>query len=443
MLIKNIKILTIALVNFWISFSMFFLMPAQSLLASDGGWSGTGGGSASTFADPNPWFLGLDSIPYCLISTPGAVPNQDILKMMIKRSSNKWSDFYRRYNLNRTLGEQTRLIFIDKIDRAISLEFQPATDCVEVEKYCSPQSSESEFCYKAVQEKVLFLVGEPNQPVKDYLKVNSNLKGVSLRTAYNHSSYRTGGIVWVGKMARKEWSSYSHMLLHEMGHVVGMKHDSCWVMATDVSDYANAWDGIGELGNIESENWPYSFVIDQKIVFTDRKLPFKDSRPGFYPNKYLFFNLLDELGLDKDGSTQILGEVLSANPQSLKLKIIFNEFPSGKSLEWVGDLYEKNFGGYFPLTPSLYTKLYSPSDQNLPADLNQLPMRTVQLTSGWTSDNLQGVLTSNGKQYPVTLDRKRGMIFSMYFENSRKWLTVSTAQINLPKLVISRKTSSP
>ncbi|MBK7961742.1 MAG: hypothetical protein IPK04_11430 [Bdellovibrionales bacterium] len=79
---------------------VFLITSGVSLGASAGGWSGTGtGGSAASFDLYNPWFLGPEPIPYCFIKSDRIGLSQPALHMMIKKSSEKWKQFFERYKI--------------------------------------------------------------------------------------------------------------------------------------------------------------------------------------------------------------------------------------------------------------------------------------------------------------------------------------------------------
>lgn len=403
--------------------TIFCLLFTQLSFAG-GGWSGNGGGSASTYDFNNMWFLGAEPVPYCMIVGKGSFPSRDALHMMIKQSAQKWGEFFNRYDLKKGISEISKEQFPDKLERSLSLQFTPSSDCTDVEKFCSPEQTNPDACHQALSQKVLFLFGKPNTVVENFLKMNAKTDGASIRTDYNHKTYRSGGIVWINQLKVTGWSQYFHMILHEMGHVFGMKHDSCWVMAKDVTDFLNGWTGLGGLGQIEAPNWPYSFKKEDHLIFTDQRSQGANSKPGYYPNKYFLAGLWDKFGFSENDSFRLSGSILYASKSSLKLSISFEEEASGKTISMEGDLTEKYNNNDFSYVPSLYTSWIN---RFVPTVTE---MKTVYLSNQWSSDNLQGSLAWENQTVPVTLERKRGLVLSLFFAQTNRWLTLSTVQWN-------------
>ncbi|MBK7961741.1 MAG: hypothetical protein IPK04_11425 [Bdellovibrionales bacterium] len=292
------------------------------------------------------------------------------------------------------------------------MQLTQSSDCEAVERFCHPSHTDSEACHQALTSKILILFGAPNEVVKPFLSLATRVDGASIRTAYDHKNYRSGGIVWINELKGGGWSQYQHMLLHEMGHTFGMKHDSCWVMTKDVADFTTGWNGLGDIGEIEATNWPYSFKKDDRLLFTDQKLAFDGSTTGYYPTRYFLPGLWDKFGFSEAGAFRLIGEVNDAHAQRIRLKLIFEEEKSGKKIEMSGSLEQKSYSFEFPLIPSLFTSWL----QNF--EPSKIFTKHRFFMNGWVSDNLQGALTWNQQEIPVTLERKKGMILSLYFLRS-------------------------
>ena len=122
---------------------VFLITSGVSLRASAGGWSGTGtGGSAASFDLYNPWFLGPEPIPYCLIKSDRIGLSQPALHMMIRKSSEKWKQFFERYKITDSLLEDKSYSFPDGVDRTISLQLTQSSDCEAVERFCHPSHTD-------------------------------------------------------------------------------------------------------------------------------------------------------------------------------------------------------------------------------------------------------------------------------------------------------------
>jgi hypothetical protein len=385
-----------------------------SLQSVAGGWSGNGGTSA--YDKDNIWFLGDEPIPYCLITSEN-VPMKPAVEQMIRRNSGKWREFLARYGLDQDYFGKSYRPFPDKKERRISGQFVPAVNCGEVEQFCAPQKTNDEACYNALRDKVLFLVGTPNKVVSDYLRLNGAVQGAAIRTEYNHATYRTGGIVWINDLGTSGgWTQYEHLLLHEMGHVLGMKHNSCWVMSENVAALLK-WNGIGDLGTIEGSNWPYSFKANDLLWFTDANLAFNGSPKGYYPNSFIH-PALDALGFGKDNYFRVTGKIILVL-NDVKIDIQIDEQPTGLTHHLVG-----NLGSHFSMnadinTPQIFTEW---SSQQGPSKYFQ----TEYLRSGWVPEDLEGVFDWKGQKVPVILRRKKGMTLKMYFPGTSDWVTLQT-----------------
>jgi hypothetical protein len=385
-----------------------------SLQSFAGGWSGNGGTSA--YDKDNMWFLGEEPVPYCVMTSDN-VPMPAAIEQMIRRNAGKWQEFFAKYGIDQEFLGKKYHLFPDKKERRISTQFSPAADCEAVKKFCSPQRTDDQGCYEALRDKILFLVGEPNKVIVDYLRLNGQIQGAAIRTEYNHSTYRTGGIVWVNDLGQTGgWSQYEHMLLHEMGHVLGMKHDSCWVMSEKVANFLK-WNGVGDLGTIEGANWPYSFKENDFLWFTDSSFSLSDAPKGYYPNN---FNptISRILGFPKEGYFRVVGKIEKAQPLSIKIQI--EEYPSQKIHELAGAFRGSEF--WFPETnsPQLFTEWLSDSG-------TYKNFWTEFFQSGWLSTDMQGVLDWKGQKVSAVLQRKKGLTLRLYFPGESDWVTFQTA----------------
>jgi len=97
------------------------------------------------------------------------------------------------------------------------------------------------------------------------------------------------------------------MLLHELGHVFGMTHDSVFVMDSDVASLLKK-ENISSnrfIGKIESPSWPYDFLPNNSLRLTYKKRPLGERRvnrcpDNYFPNRMLpprIFSLLSNAPL--------------------------------------------------------------------------------------------------------------------------------------------------
>jgi hypothetical protein len=389
---------------------------------ASGGWSGNGGNTAMD--RDNIWFLGPEAIPYCVITEH---PNftAAAIEIMIEKATQKWLFFFRRYQMEQfNYGSDHYHGFPDRVSRSASLNWQKSTDCVEVIKACHPKHTDPQKCYEKLQSQVLFLIGPKNTIVENYLNTNGAASGVALRTEYNHQSYRSGGIVWVGQQKRNGWDELGHMILHEMGHVLGMKHDSCWVMNTNISKILDSWNGLGQLNSIEAQNWPYSFLTGDHLIFTDARVKFENLPQGSYPNFMLESSgLLEILGFDKAYGFQVRAKILNDTGNGITLRLQFEETNTAKTHTLEGLLQSQDFDS--DLLPGVYT------DWVYAGESTDSKVRgTEKNFYGWKSTNLIGLLDWNHQKVSIVLRRDRGLHLNLYFPNANNWFTLNTVQFS-------------
>ncbi len=396
------------------------LFYTQSIFAT-GGWTGNGG--ITTLDQNNPWFLGSDKIQYCLKVNKSYPLNTAAVDYMIHQSSTRWNDFFNRYQMNAGFPYSNYQVFLDGTKKKIMTEFESAKNCDTVFQTCVGKNVDAQKCHDELKSTVLFLVGESNSVVDTYLNLNGSAAGAAIRTEYNHDTLQSGGIVWIGSSVKnKSWSQTSHMLLHEIGHVFGMKHDSCWVMSQDVSHFLSSWMGIGKLEQIESPTWPYSFKTDDTLLFTSSGGTTPGVPQGYFQNKFHLAGLEQTFDFKPENNFKLTAEIGKVSFGGVNLKIIFEEDPTGKKIELAGVAQSKNY--LRSLIPTLYTLWKSPSSNNV-------SYSTEYMDTGWVSDNLQGVLLLGTRKIPFTLERRKGLTLSLFFEEKGSWVTFGSVQYDV------------
>ncbi len=394
------------------------------------GWSGNGGNSLRE--SNNLWFLGDEPIPYC-VSMNSVDLTAGAFEQMLQRNILKWNQFLHRYSMDEHTFGVGDILFPDQKSRTQSKTFLKAANCKEVLDNCTSKFQDEGKCYDSLTDKVLFIVGTPNLVVKKYLEINGSAAGVAIRTEYNHKTYRSGGIVWIDKQKNNGWSFYSHMLLHELGHVFGMKHDSCWVMASNVAAFASHWIGVGDLEKIEAPNWPYSYKDGDELLFTDFKSEDNSIPQGYTPIKYLAPQFQKIFGFESQNYFQVSGIVSNSNGNGIKLTLKITEFPSQKMHTLEGNLNAALVQtDQFLLSPELYTVWVHPQ---LPK--NQF-FSSEYVMEGYVAPFLQGAIRWNDVLVPVTLRRQKGLSISLFLPNATEWFTLSTLKSNPALRVQSR-----
>jgi hypothetical protein len=232
------------------------------LLSREGGWTGNGGGFGEI--SQNIWFIGKTEIPYCIESSADYPISKKDLSIYIQQSIQKWKSFFKKYNLlkNKLAGdfESERLNaiqFKDGKNRGLNFNFILKKSC---------QSSEN-------GNNLIFLFGLENDVIKNYKKFSiEHPFGLAVRESYNHQTFAQQGIVWIDKFS-KEAKEIKHILLHELGHVFGMEHNSVYVMDEKVAELLtkNRKFQSSFLGNIESDSWIYDLQEGRSVVLTSAK----------------------------------------------------------------------------------------------------------------------------------------------------------------------------
>jgi hypothetical protein len=241
-----------------LSFVLAFASALQIRMAhaGDTGWSGNGGDHLRQ--SDNPWNLGNEAVSYCLRQSTNTSFSKDELSAMTRSAFAKWRAFFQKSGLSAAPFRvpygfpSAPAQFPDGVARGVSLDFK--------ETPCSQMDHEAGI-------QILFDVSNPI--VDDYLESHSDgSRGVALRQSYNFLSYRNGGIVWL-KTFPNDPARSEHMLLHELGHVLGMPHDSTFVMDENVADFLALKNlDSSELGKIESDFWPYRFDKGTRVVLS-------------------------------------------------------------------------------------------------------------------------------------------------------------------------------
>ncbi|MBL6991710.1 MAG: hypothetical protein ISR65_18155 [Bacteriovoracaceae bacterium] len=227
---------------------------------SGGGWASNGG--EHHLQKDNAWFLGASSISYCIERSSDFFFSKSQLQEMVREGFNEWRAFFSNYKLTRKLdmeGPKRKVSFKDGISRTVSTNF------VEV-----PCQYDQQGQVKEIDGGVVFLFGKKNSTITNYHRVgNVEQLGVAIRKSYDHVNFQSTGFIWIDNFSAQR-ARMKHMVVHEQGHVFGMKHDSVFVMDEDVaykvSDDNNFADDF--FGKIESKAWKYRLLENVEYVVT-------------------------------------------------------------------------------------------------------------------------------------------------------------------------------
>jgi hypothetical protein len=257
---------------------MGLLASPLCLGANGGGWSGSGG-DTSYFKD-NVWFLNQgETVPYCLWRSTDYPYSYQELSSLVKESFKNWTSFFNSYGISKkelTLPRPGRNPLT--LGR-MAMNFKETGPC----------SSEA-----MLPKGLMFVFGKTNNiHIKRYNQYGAeNALGLAIRNKhYNHETYTNPGYIWISSSSvLKEREKLKHLLLHELGHVFGMEHDSVFVMNTDiVSQLKN--EKISDnrfIGKIETPSWPYDFLPRRPITLTYQRAVHQ----GRCPENYFPYRLL-------------------------------------------------------------------------------------------------------------------------------------------------------
>lgn len=252
----------------------FSLIPLCLMTAPlHAGWAGNGGEISRD--QNNVWFLGDKPVEYCIESHRNFGFTENELKSLIEESLAEWQLFFHRYQLDQSqfgTGSTFNPQFPDFRPRKISLRFQAKAHCFKPE------------------QELIFAFGTTPSVVKHHIEQVPSEMGAAIRSEYNHKSYRSGGYVWIapaikytesdGKEARKSWTDarplLKHILLHELGHVFGMIHESTPVMSKSIGDEivkaAQYSHLMHQYGSIETATFHYQWRVGDTIeLCADRR----------------------------------------------------------------------------------------------------------------------------------------------------------------------------
>lgn len=407
-----------------ISFLFFYSM---QVLSAEGGWSGNGGGSLSE-AD-NIWFIGDKEINYCLKISDDYPLDKETITNLIENNISKWKEFYSKYDLlDKKLAQGynratlNTVHFHDGLNRGVNFNFQYKDDCKEA--------------------RLTFLFGLETKLVKAYKYLTENHPyGLAIRQKYDHKNYAHQGVIWIDNFSTDE-KEISHVLLHELGHMFGMKHNSVHIMDENLGRLVGETRQFNSqfLGVIESDSWSYRILKEVPLVMTSKR--------GFFPAQAISDTATPALCGDKNFSPN------STIPAPIRLALGLGTMDCHKltiinlgkvghknsykfSLEELFSKKTKSFLGFLRGTIGIKPELIGPSvvtdvRRLTPAGLFFKTKRKLTLEKEATYKQLTGVLADKETKYPVKLSFYKGPIIEIFVPKAHMWWTLKTKynQIN-------------
>ena len=247
-----------------------------------GGWSGNGGGEHQD--GENIWFLGEKPVSWCLTVADDYPLEEERVYEIVNDSINRWKIFFRKYGLDHAIfGFHKKTTKVRKnapgtiqpshadSPLKMSLQFEYTGIC--------PNKSQS----SPLPDQIQMVFGLSNKVINAYRQLNANhALGLTIRKSFNHYTYRNEGYLWIDNFTDDE-TQIRHMVLHELGHIFGMKHGSVSVMSEKVGDIFKTKYQLESIGKIESKYWPYRITPDNEYIIGSSTL----FRPKLkYENKF-------------------------------------------------------------------------------------------------------------------------------------------------------------
>lgn len=233
-----------------------------NILFADDGWSMNGGSDASE-AD-NIWFSDTvgqppEAVNYCVETGAGFTVSAAEGERLVEKALAEWREFFKTYKLDREVfgydGDRVKLVLGDGKMRQLPSVFRKVS--------CSNLD------LKGTGKALMILLGA-DHPLLEQVKAGTPEQeyAAAMRSGFDQKTFGANGLIWVGREAKTEARVY-HLLLHELGHVFGMKHDSVFVMDADIGEDIKNMDLTEDyFGRIESPAWPYAMGVGVPVVIS-------------------------------------------------------------------------------------------------------------------------------------------------------------------------------
>lgn len=400
---------------------------AEALSTEDeGGWSGNGGGSRDE--SDNIWFIGDAPIKYCFSKAKNYPLNGNQIHTLIKKSIDSWISFFDSYDLtNKNLAggyphpRLNMLQFPNGENKRLTTKFTYTNDCSEA--------------------RLQFLFGIENKIIKDYKKFATDHPfGLAVRQKYDHKDYAHSGVVWIDNFSNDK-TEIKHMLLHELGHVFGMKHDSVPVMDENMTQFLGSGREFlsSFLGKIESDAWTYGLKENHPIVMTSAKgrrpkrrrhptfetKPTCGDDPTFTPNRQIPRPVLRGFRLDRKDCHKLtltyLGNVGNGRKETRAFTLEIEELNSKRKAIFNGRL--KPSAGRRPEIegPSVVTELVA----NRPLK-KQKVFKKLTLEKTPSLLPLTGTFSLGEEKFAAKMTSHKGLVIELFVPEAQSWWTFKT-----------------
>lgn len=406
-------------IPYLILFISLFFSPLAISSASDpdvingaeggNGWSSVGGDFYR--GRDNIWFLGEKEINYCIDAQKNYPVSLNNLEELVKESLGNWISFFKKYNLDKrylSLNGNRKFVPLIKEKLKPSLRYVYTGKC--------PKD------FKLAGESIHFLFGTNPKLIESHKKMTGeNTLGFAIRKKYNHENLRNGGVVWISSLL-KEKVRIKHILLHEIGHTLGMKHDSVFVMNEDIA-YAlrdNETLDPEYFGKIEAPSWVYRLKSGDELILTDAMgvRSNHNCQENYIPNSSLPQFIRKALFLNFSDCHKISLTFRDLSTKNKKFELKFNT-PNGTKLFLSGifnpieNSLSDNFG------PGVFTYWQRPNGTGGIWERGVLDNRPPAIPSkgSFSNDlmNIGGFISLN-----------KGIKLDLYFPQTGKWWSLNS-----------------
>lgn len=367
----------------------FFI--AAFSLSSFAGIFTNGGGKVSD--QDNVWFLGRAPVEYCIELEPSMAARKSDMQALVTESLSDWKAFFRKYGLDQMSFTN---ISGHPAPLGLDLNFQEVATC------------------SRPKEQIRILIGVKNIDVTKVLEYEPNFDAFASRGDYRYGTYRNGGIIYLGR-TDLDRTRLKHLLLHELGHVFGMLHDSVPVMIANPGDILNHGDRFSAFfAKIETPAWQYRYDQAETIDLTADENSFLKGMPNgsissmlpkFAPagSHHLELAYLDALEL----------------PVERRVRLSFTEIGSSNRADFAGTFQVRGepTGRDGVQGPSLFTTWDCGNCYGGTVKTRRLLDQRPSLTEA------DGFFEFNNQIYPALIEARPSLNLRIFIPTEKQWWT--------------------
>lgn len=397
--------------------------------AEEGGWSGNGGDLYHT--QNNIWNLGSEPIEYCIHQGPSYPVHESQLQIIVRDSLVSWKKFFQDYG-------------IDK--RPLVLENPKATITLPTSQtlYLALNFTPSDTCDTGVDgeqvgDKLHFYFDQTNTVIDKYKAFhNEGSLGLALRKGFDHKTFRNGGYIWIGNFSQ-DLKKIKHMVLHELGHVFGMLHDSVFVMSeTIANDFQNPRIPVEWWGNIEAPVWPYRWKNGESLILSTMqrgRRPENNNNanpcliPDYQPNILLPAIIRKQLDMLRQGCHK-LTMTINDSTVNVRNKTVILEVETPRT-ETPRTNSARKIRGAFTVVKKQKRKLLLPGVYTKAQVHPKTQIRSSsRVLTRWTwipADNPSTVLALKGSfnlgqhRLAARIDQEKGVVLELFLPQQNNW----------------------